>query len=84
MCETYVGRTEKIIRDLAEKLPVMTERERGYLEGTIATAAAMSKKGEKMEIQGTEIQIKDYKGKRVVTFKDILITPDESESYKTP
>ena len=35
-----------------------------------------------MEIQGTEIQIKDYKGKRVVTFKDILI--DESESYKTP
>lgn len=24
-----------------------------------------------MEIQGTEIQIKDYKGKRVVTFKDI-------------
>lgn len=23
-----------------------------------------------MEIQGTEIQIKDYKGKRVVTFKD--------------
>ena len=75
---------KKIIRDLAEKLPVMTERERGYLEGTIATAAAMSKKGEKMEIQGTEIQIKDYKGKRVVTFKDILITPDESESYKTP
>lgn len=44
----------------------------------------MSKKGEKMEIQGTEIQLKDYKGKRVVTFKDILITPDESESYKTP
>ena len=75
---------KKIIRDLAEKLPVMTERERGYLEGTIATAAAMSKKGEKMEIQGTEIQIKDYKGKRGVTFKDILITPDESESYKTP
>lgn len=37
-----------------------------------------------MEIQGTEIQLKDYKGKRVVTFKDILITPDESESYKTP
>lgn len=37
---------KKIIRDLAEKLPTMTERERGYLEGTIATAAAMSKKGE--------------------------------------
>lgn len=27
----------------------MTERERGYLEGTIATAAAMSKKDEKKE-----------------------------------
>lgn len=38
---------KKIIRDLADKLPSMTERERGYLEGTIATAAAMSKKGEK-------------------------------------
>lgn len=37
---------KKIIRDLADKLPSMTERERGYLEGTIATAAAMSKKGE--------------------------------------
>lgn len=33
---------KKIIRDLADKLPTMTERERGYLEGTIATAAAMS------------------------------------------
>lgn len=38
---------KQIIRDLAEKLPDMTERERGYLEGTIATAVAMSKKGEK-------------------------------------
>lgn len=35
---------KKILEDLAEKLPNMTERERGYLEGTIATAAAMSKK----------------------------------------
>lgn len=34
----------KILEDLAEKLPSMTEHERGYLEGTIATAAAMSKK----------------------------------------
>jgi hypothetical protein len=42
---------KKIIRDLAEKLPDMTERERGYLEGTIATAAAMSKKDEKKEGQ---------------------------------
>lgn len=41
---------KKIIKDLADKLPSMTERERGYLEGTIATAAAMSKKeGEKNE-----------------------------------
>lgn len=37
---------KKIIRDLAEVLPTMTEREKGYLEGTIATAAAMSKKKE--------------------------------------
>lgn len=37
---------KSIMKDLAEKLSVMTERERGYLEGTIATAAAMSKKGE--------------------------------------
>jgi hypothetical protein len=28
------------------KQKVMTERERGYIDGTIATAAAMSKKGE--------------------------------------
>ena len=28
---------------VTEKLPDMKERERGYLEGTIATAAAMSK-----------------------------------------
>ena len=41
---------KKILEDLAEKLPNMTERERGYLEGTIATAAAMSKKeGEPVE-----------------------------------
>lgn len=38
---------KQIIRDLAEKLPEMSEHERGYLEGTIATAAAMSKKGDK-------------------------------------
>lgn len=38
-----------IIRELAAKLPDMTAHERGYLEGTIATAAAMSqaKKGER-------------------------------------
>lgn len=38
---------KEILKNLADKLPAMTERERGYLEGTIATAAAMSKKGEK-------------------------------------
>lgn len=36
-----------IIQELAEKLPGMSEREKGYLEGTIATAAAMSKKQQK-------------------------------------
>lgn len=35
---------KKIIQSLAKELPGMTERERGYLEGTIATAAAMSTK----------------------------------------
>ena len=29
-----------ILYDLARKLPAMTEHERGYLEGTLATAAA--------------------------------------------
>ena len=45
-------REKKIIMDLADKLPEMSEREKGYLEGTIAAAAAMSKKdkeGEKNE-----------------------------------
>ena len=37
-------REKEIIRSLTEKLPEMTERERGYLEGTIATAAAMKRK----------------------------------------
>lgn len=37
---------KKIIEELADKLPVMSERERGYLEGTIVTAAAMSRKKE--------------------------------------
>ena len=39
---------KKIIETLAEKLPEMSEQERGYLEGTIATAAAMSR-GDKGE-----------------------------------
>lgn len=46
---------KKIIEELADKLPVMSERERGYLEGTIATAAAMSrKKEEAMDKEGQE------------------------------
>lgn len=43
-------REKSILKTLAEKLPGMTEHQRGYLEGTIATAAAMS--------QGTEPQNK--------------------------
>lgn len=39
-------REKNIIRTLAEELPGMSEHQRGYLEGTIATAAAMSKKVE--------------------------------------
>lgn len=34
---------KQVIVKMIEELPNMTERERGYLEGTIATAAAMSK-----------------------------------------
>lgn len=37
---------KEILKNLVDKLPEMSECERGYLEGTIATAAAMSKKGE--------------------------------------
>lgn len=44
---------KQIILNLADKLPGMTERERGYLEGTIATAAAMSKTNtDKKEAEG--------------------------------
>lgn len=35
-----------LIQRLADRLPEMSERERGYLEGTIATAAAMSRRQE--------------------------------------
>ncbi len=40
---------KEIMRNLAKKLPNMSEHQRGYLEGTIATAAAMSRreKGDK-------------------------------------
>lgn len=46
---------KKIIEELADKLPAMSERERGYLEGTIATAAAMSKKKKKRWIRKNEV-----------------------------
>ena len=35
---------KSIVSLLLEKLPLMSERDRGYLEGTIATAAAMGAK----------------------------------------
>ncbi len=40
---------KQVIEKLVKELPAMTEHERGYLEGTLATAAAMStrKKEEK-------------------------------------
>lgn len=38
---------KNILLDLARKLPAMTEHERGYLEGTLTTAAAMSGKSKK-------------------------------------
>lgn len=42
---------KKIIRDLANKLPSMSEHQRGYLEGTLATAAAMSKRKKRESIE---------------------------------
>lgn len=45
---------KQIIQTLADKLPAMSERERGYLEGTIATAAAMSSKKEEQEKNDSE------------------------------
>ena len=44
--ENISEKEKNIIKNLADKLPHMTEHERGYLEGTINTAAAMSKKTE--------------------------------------
>lgn len=48
---------KQIIKTLADKLPAMSERERGYLEGTIATAAAMSSKKEEQEKNNSEKKI---------------------------
>ena len=44
---------KQIIKTLADKLPAM----RGYLEGTIATAAAMSSKKEELEKDGPEKKV---------------------------
>lgn len=43
-------REKNIIYDLAQKLPTMSEHERGYLEGTLATAAAMSERKKEQEV----------------------------------
>ena len=52
---------KQIIQTLADKLPAMSERERGYLEGTIATAAAMSSKKEEQEKSDSEKKIREVK-----------------------
>lgn len=49
---------KQIIQTLADKLPAMSERERGYLEGTIATAAAMSSKKEEYVTYNCNISTK--------------------------
>lgn len=45
---------ENIVEKLADTLPLMTERERGYLEGSIAMAAVMSGQKEEKEAGGKE------------------------------
>ena len=47
--KTMSEKEKQVIEKLVKELPAMTEHERGYLEGTLATAAAMStrKKEEK-------------------------------------
>ena len=45
----------QIIKKLADKLPEMSEREKGYLEGTIATAMTMSKKKEEQEEKDDDV-----------------------------
>lgn len=47
---------ENIVEKLADTLPLMTERERGYLEGSIAMAAVMSGKKEEKEAGGKEAE----------------------------
>ena len=46
---------KEIMTDLAEKLPDMDKYTRGYLEGTIATAAAMSKAREGSRNSGNRV-----------------------------
>lgn len=42
-------REKNIVKRLAKELPGMSEHQRGYLEGTVATAAAMSKRTEEQK-----------------------------------
>ncbi len=47
---------KQVIEKLAKELPNMTEHQRGYLEGTLATAAAMSKKEEEKDGGASDLQ----------------------------
>ena len=47
---------KSIVSLLIEKLPLMSERDRGYLEGTIATAAAMGAKPEDTDAKVDKIE----------------------------
>ena len=46
---------KNILFDLARKLPAMSEHERGYLEGTLATAAAMSERKKEQEANKAKV-----------------------------
>ena len=48
---------KQIIKTLADTLPALSERERGYLAGPIATAAAMSSKKEEQEKNNSEKKV---------------------------
>lgn len=47
---------KQIMNELITKLPTMTERQKGYLEGVIATAAAMAAENEGQDIEEHEEQ----------------------------
>lgn len=77
---------KKIIRDLADKLPTMTERERGYLEGTIATAAAMSTLARKAAVSVAAIMswIKGSHKPMEQSRKNICAALGKDENFLTP